>query len=109
MGVWGQTPDGTAIHIDFAVKKNCWNMEASCYGNCYGCGCCSKDKKQRYENRIRYLNGMIEEQEHFDNWFDEPEIRALQEKNRQANIEYFKKKLAYYTKKLKKLEAGNEI
>ena len=74
------------------------------YGNCYGCGCCAKDKKQRYENRIRYLNGMIEEQEHFDNWFDEPEMRALQEKNRQANIKYFKKKLAYYTKKLKKLE-----
>lgn len=104
MGVWGQMSDGTAIHIDFAVRKSCWNLEASIYGNCYGCGCCAKDKKQRYENRIRYLNGMIEEQEDFDNWYDEPEMRALQEKNRQANIEYFKKRLAYYTKKLKKLE-----
>lgn len=107
MGIWGQMPDGTAIHIDFATKSNCWNIEAACCGNCYGCGCCAKDKKQRYENRIRYLNSMIEEQEHFDNWFDEPEIRALQEKNRQANIEYFKKKLAYYTKKLEKLEADH--
>ena len=35
---------------------------------------------------------------------DEQEIGALQEKNRQANIEYFKKKMAYYTKKLEKLE-----
>ena len=104
MGVWGQTPDGTSFHIDFAVKENCWNLEAACYGNCYGCGCCAKDKKQRYENRIRYLNGMIEEEERFDNWFDEPEIRALQEKNREANIKHFKRKLAYYMKKLKKLE-----
>ena len=101
MGVWGRTADGAAIHIDFAVKGNCWNMEASCYGNCYGCGCCVKDKKQRYENRIRYLNGMIEEQEHFDGWFDEPETRALQERNVKANIRWFKRKLRYYEKKLK--------
>lgn len=101
MGVWGQMPDGTAIHVDFAVKKNCWNLEASCYGNCYGCGCCVKDKKQRYENRIRYLNGMIEEQEHFDRWDDEPELRAIQEKNVKANIRFFKRILRYYTWKLK--------
>ena len=104
MGVWGQTPDGTAIHIDFAVKKNCWNLEASCYGNCYGCGCCAKDKKQRYENRIRYLSGMIDEEEHFDLWDDEPELRAIQEKNVKANISFFKRRLRYYTKELKKLE-----
>jgi len=105
MGVWGRTADGAAIHIDFAVKGNCWNLEASCYGNCYGCGCCVKDKRQRYENRIRYLNGMIEEQEHFDGWFDEPEIRALQERNVKANIRWFKRKLRYYEKKLKGMEA----
>lgn len=104
MGVWGQMSDGTAIHIDFAVKKNCWNMEAWCYGNCYGCGCCVRDKKQRYENRIRYLNGMIEEQEHFDLWDDEPELRAIQEKNVKANIRFLKRKLRYYTRKLKEIE-----
>ena len=103
MGVWGQMPDGTAIHIDFAVKKNCWNLEASCYGNCYGCGCCVKDKKQRYENRILYLNGMIEEEEHFDRWDDEPELRAIQEKNVKANIRFFKRRLRYYTRKLKEI------
>lgn len=101
MGVWGQMPDGTAIHVDFAVKKNCWNLEASCYGNCYGCGCCVKDKKQRYENRIRYLKGMIDEEEHFDRWDDEPELRAIQEKNVKANIHFFKRRLRYYTRKLK--------
>lgn len=101
MGVWGRTADGAAIHIDFAVKGNCWNMEASCYGNCYGCGCCAKNKKQRYENRIRYLNGMIEEHEHFDAWDDNPEWRALQEKNVKADIRWFKRKLRYYEKKLK--------
>jgi hypothetical protein len=105
MGIWGQMPDGTAIHIDFATKGNCWNMEAACYGNCYGCGCCAKNKRQRYENRIRYLRGMIEEQKHFDNWFDEPEIRALQEKNVKENIRWFKRKLRYYEKKLKDAEA----
>lgn len=96
-------PDGTAIHIDFAAKKNCWNMEASCYGNCYGCGCCAKDKKQRYENRIRYLNSMVDEEEHFNLWDDEPELRAIQEKNVKANIRFFKRRLRYYTRKLKEI------
>ena len=100
MGLWKRTADGT-IHIDFAVNDNCWNMEAQCYGTCYWCGCSVKDKKQRYENRIRYLRDMIEEQEHFDNWFDKPETRALQAKNVKANIRWFKRKLRYYEKKLK--------
>jgi hypothetical protein len=47
---------------------------------------------------------MIEEQEYFNNWDEDPEWRAIQEKNRRANIRWFKKKLAYYTKKLEGLE-----
>ena len=105
MGVWGRTADGAAIHIDFAVKDNCWNMEAYCYGNCYGCGCCAKDKRQRYENRIQYLNEQIDEQEHFDRWDDDPELRAVQEENVKFNIRWFKRKLRYYEKKLKAMEA----
>lgn len=104
MGVWGKMPDGTAIHIDFAVKKNCWNMQAYCYGNCYGCGCCAKDKKQRYESRIRYLNEELREREHFDLWDDDPELRQLQEKNVRFDIRWFKRKIRYYTKKLRELE-----
>ena len=101
MGVWGRTADGAAIRIDFAVKGNCWNMEAYCYGNCYGCGCCAKDKRQRYENRVQYLKDAIDEEEQFDAWGDDRGLRAVQERNVKANIRRFKRKLRYYEKKLK--------
>ena len=101
MGVWGRMADGAAIHIDFAVNDNCWNMEASCYGNRYGCGCCVKDKRQRYENRVQYLKDAIEEEERFDAWDDDRGLRAVQERNVKANIRWFKRKLRYYEKKLK--------
>lgn len=104
MGVTGRMSDGTVIHIDWAPNKNCWNMEAYCYGNCYGCGCCAKDKKQRYENRIKYLNEMIEEQKNFNMWDKEPEWQEIQRKNIEINIKCFKRKLQYYTRKLKELQ-----
>ena len=106
MGVWGRMSDETRIHIDYSVKKNCWNLQASCYGNCYDCGCCAKDKRERYENRIQYLNEMIEEERNFDAWDDEPEWREIQEKNRNANIRWLKKRLRYYTRRLNELDVN---
>ena len=88
-------------HIDFAVQKNCWNMIDS-YGEiCVGCGCCLRDKKQRYENRISVLERWIEEQENFDNWIEGWE--ETQEKNRRANIRCFRRQLGYYKYRLKQL------
>ena len=108
MGAWFEMGDGTVAHIDFAPNKNCWNLAAWCYGTCYGCGCCAKEKKERCENRLRYLEGMIEEEKTFDRWDDDPELRKLQEKNRKANLRFFRRKARYYKKKLDQFEREEE-
>ena len=53
---------------------------------------------------IRYLNEELKEREHFDLWDDDPELRQLQEKNVRFDIRWFKRKIRYYTKKLRELE-----
>lgn len=90
-----------SIHIDFACGKNCWNIFDS-YGEiCIGCGCCSKDKKKRYESRIRCLERWLKEQYEFDYWIEGCE--ELQRKNIKSNIKYFKRRLRYYKKQLELL------
>jgi len=91
----------TRMHIDFACDKNCWNILDS-YGEiCVRCGCCAKDKKVRYESRIRCLERWLKDQYEFDEWIDS--CRELQERNRRKNIQYFKRRLRYYRKKLDEL------
>ena len=93
------------IHICFSTKPNCWNFEARCYGTCYGCRCCVSDKRERYKNRIAYLDEMLKEQYEFDGWYnDDPELKALQERNVKANIRYFKRLERYYEKNLKDMD-----
>ena len=92
------------IHVDFAPGKNCWNFIDS-YGEiCIRCRCCAKDKKVRYESRIRCLERWLKEQYEFNDWF--PEWKEQQEKNIKSNIRHFKRQLMYYKAKLKCL--GNE-
>lgn len=87
-----------SIHIDFACTEKCWNLIDS-YGEiCIGCGCCSKDKKVRYESRIRCLERWLKEQYEFDYWIEGCE--ELQRKNIKSNIKYFKRRLRYYKKQL---------
>ena len=86
------------IHVDFACTKNCWNLIDSYGMICTGCGCCAKDKKVRYESRIRCLERWLKEQYEFNDWYDE--WRETQEKNVKANIRYFKRQLRYYRKQL---------
>lgn len=81
------------IHISWAVRPDCYNMMASCYGTCYGCGCCTKEKPDRYINRIRYLEEELDREKHFDLWDDDPELRAIQERNVKSNIKYFNRKI----------------
>lgn len=92
------------VHISWAVRPDCYNMMASCYGTCYGCGCCTKQIPDRWINRIRYLEEELEEQEHFDLWDDDPELRALQERNVKENIRFLHRRLAIYKGKLERYE-----
>ena len=95
------------VHVCFAVKPNCYNMQASCYGTCYGCGCCAKDKRVRYESRVRYLQGELEEKEHFKYWDDDPELRARQEENIKSDIKWFKRRIRYYAKRLQEVSGDD--
>lgn len=88
-----------SIVIDYAKGTNCWNVYETMY-TCIGCGCCAKDKKARYKNRVRVLKRVLQEQYNFNDWNDDPELKAIQERNIKSNIRYFKKKLRYYEKLL---------
>lgn len=93
------------IHIDLAVAENCWNIEAWSFGICHFCGCCDKDKKKRYESRLRWLEEHLKENDNFQLWDDDPEGRVLQETNIRINHRHFMRKIRYYKKKLRELEA----
>ena len=93
-----------AGYIDVGIRKRCWNLIDS-YGEiCVGCGCCSDDKLIRYQARIECLKRWLEHEMNFDNWMDG--FRELQEKNRKANIRYYKRRLRYYENALKATEGG---
>lgn len=94
------------MHIDIKVADNCWNLFDS-YGEiCVHCGCCSKDKRERYKARIAAVENWLEEKQNFDGWFeDDPEIKALQERNVKHDIRTFKRTLRYYRAKLREVEA----
>lgn len=83
-------------HICRAAKKKCYALLWS-YGEiCVHCGCCAKDKETRRKARLAYWQCWLEEQENFNRWIDNPELRQLQEKNRKANIAEAKKRIRYY-------------
>ena len=92
-----------SAHIDLACKKHCWNLIDSYGMICTGCGCCSTVKKDRYENRIRCLEGWLQEQYEFDDWM--PEFRETQERNIKTNIRSFKRQLRYYRAKLEAIQS----
>ena len=62
------------------------------------------DKRERYKNRIALLDEMLKEEYEFDRCDDDPELKALQERNVKTNIRYFKRLKRYYEKKLKEMD-----
>ena len=95
--------------IDYATNNNCWNPYDS-YGEiCVGCGCCNKDKATRYKARYKLCQRMIEEQLSFDGWYEEPEIRALQQENIKLNLKHFRRLSRYYKKKLEEIEIKENL
>lgn len=92
--------------VDEQVKDNCWNLYDS-YGEiCVHCGCCSKDLKVRYKGRVECITEWLKEQESFDRWDDDPEFRAMQQRNHTITIKRLKRQLAYYSKKLMEVTNG---
>lgn len=98
----------SVIHIDLTPSEKCWNLEAWAFGSCYFCGCCDKDKKKRYESRLAWLERMLEENDNFQLWDDDPDGRVLQETNVRINHGYFMRKIRYYKRKLREMEKSNE-
>lgn len=92
------------FHIDFAVKKDCWNFYDS-YGEiCVGCGCCSPDPVVRAKARLAVCENQLHERSNFNNWVEGWE--ETQRKNIASDIRYFKKRIRYYKKRLKELGVG---
>ena len=90
------------IHISCGVGKNCWNFYDS-YGEiCVGCGCCSPNPLDRAKARLAFCERRLEEEKAFDGWIEG--MKELQEKNRQSNIRYFKRRIRYYKKRIEMLK-----
>lgn len=98
---------GHDLHISYSISEDCWNIEAWAYGICHHCGCCSKDKLERYESRIRLLEERLDDQRSFEFLDESPERRSLQEKNIASNIKRIKRKLRYYREKVDAMKESN--
>lgn len=97
--------DGKVIGFAcMSVSERCWNWYDS-YGEiCVHCGCCAKDTKTRQKARLELMERRLAENEAFDRWDDNEEMRKLQEKNVALDRAYFKRKIRYYRNKLKEGE-----
>ena len=96
------------IHVCMGIRKNCWNLYDS-YGEiCVHCGCCSDDQKVRAESRLAVAKEHLQEQLDFNRWSDDQKLRAIQEKNRKANIRHYRGQVKYYTKRVEELNKDGE-
>ena len=84
----------TFLHVCHSATKNCINNDS--YGIiCVGCNACGRFNPERQrEDALRMWREKLEDELNFNRWDDDPEIRALQERNHKANIEYYKAKIA---------------
>ena len=93
------------IHVCYAVRDNCYNpWETSGWMRCTGCCCCAKDINIRTKARADLYQRLLDEAMNFDCWDEEPELRAIQEKNNKTNIAWAKRRLAYYNRRLTQME-----
>lgn len=97
------------VHIDFACGDKCWNLIDTCgFMHCVGCGACSKDLKTQYEARLDCCQRWLQDQYKFDDWDDEYGFGKTQEENVISNIRFFKKRIRYYKRMLRKLNEKGE-
>ena len=97
-----------SAHISFSASSKCYNLYDSYGMICVGCGCCSTNKQKRLMSRIELHKRLLKEDLEFDQWFDEPEGRKLQEMNVANNIKFHKDYIAKYEAELKAGGAEDE-
>ena len=92
--------------VDFIKKENCYNPFESYGMCCVGCGCCSENPLVRAKARLALHERLLDENNHFDLWFDDPELRALQKKNLETDIAWNTEQIALYKAIISELEGG---
>ena len=92
--------------VDFMKRENCYNPFESYGMCCVGCGCCSENPLEQAKARLALHERLLEESIHFDLWFGDPELRAIQEGNVAKNIAWNKEQIATYKAIVSELEAS---
>ena len=97
------------MHISYSVADNCQNLYDS-YGEiCVLCNCCGRfDPKTKLKCQLDLNKRMLEETREFDNWADDPELRALQRRNIASDIESFGRKIRELEAKIALKESRHE-
>lgn len=81
------------MHISYSVSDDCKNPDA--FHICYRCNACGRiNPDTMLQDRLQVYENCLEEQKTFNRWFDDEEMRKLQEGNMKENIGYFEKKIA---------------
>jgi hypothetical protein len=85
-----------SIHISHQARRDCYATMWS-YGEiCVGCGCCGTGEKAG-KARLGYWKDLLKESRNFRGWFkDNPELYALQKKNKKSDIKLERLMVWYY-------------
>ena len=81
------------IFIEYSALDNCVNPDS--FGEiCVHCNACGRfDKSTQKKCELQLYKRLLKEEYEFNRWDDNADFRKLQEKNRKANIAYYKKKI----------------
>lgn len=97
-----------ACFVDFKAKEDCYNPFESYGMVCVGCGCCSENPLEQAKARLALHERLLEKDIHFDLWFDDPELRAIQEGNVAKSIAWNKEQIAVYKAIISELEGDGD-
>lgn len=110
MSGWNKVDElsGRACFVDFMTKEDCYNTFESYGIICVGCGCCSEKPLSRAKARLALHERLLDHDNHFDLWDDDPELRALQQKNLETNIAWNTEKISVYKAIISELEGDGD-
>jgi hypothetical protein len=88
------------MHISFSADSKCYAIHWSYGIVCVGCNCCGRidsSTEARGRARLEYWRDRLRHDEEFNYWFDNPEIRTIQERNNRINLAQAKRQVKYYS------------